>query len=45
MGGRSCPDYKTSKGAVQYPLDKPIPYELVEKIVVFRVGEALQNKK
>jgi uncharacterized protein YdhG (YjbR/CyaY superfamily) len=36
--------YKTSKGAVQFPLDKPIPYDLVKKIVVFRAGEALQNK-
>ncbi len=36
--------YKTSKGAVQFPLDKPIPYDLVKKIVAFRVGEALQKK-
>lgn len=35
-------DYKTSKGAVQFPIDKPIPFELVEKITLFRVG---QNKK
>ena len=31
--------YKTSKGAIQFPLDKPIPYDLVEKIVLFRVKE------
>ena len=37
-------NYKTSKGAVQFPLDKPIPYDLVKKIVSFRVGEALQKK-
>lgn len=35
--------YKTSKGAVQFPLDKPIPYDLVEKIVVFRVGENMNK--
>lgn len=37
--------YKTSKGAVQFPLDKPIPYDLVEKIVLFRVKENLAKKK
>ncbi|MDD4972648.1 MAG: DUF1801 domain-containing protein [Paludibacter sp.] len=31
--------YKWSKGAVQFPLDKPIPYDLVKKIVEFRVKE------
>ncbi|HBX70949.1 MAG TPA: hypothetical protein DEH25_16615 [Chloroflexi bacterium] len=33
--------YKSSKGAVQFPLDQPIPYELVAKIVKFRVKENL----
>ena len=37
--------YKTSKGTVQFPLDKPIPYDLVEKIVLFRVKENLAKKK
>lgn len=31
--------YKTSKGAVQFPLDKPIPYGLITRIVKFRVKE------
>lgn len=31
--------YKQGKGSVQFPLDKPIPYELIEKIVKFRVDE------
>ncbi len=31
--------YHTSKGAFQFPLDKPIPYELIEKIVKYRVKE------
>src|SRR3989339_875840 len=30
-------DYKTSKGAIQFPLDNPIPFDLIEKIVKFRV--------
>jgi len=32
-------DYKTSKGAVQFPLNKPLPYDLITKIVKFRVAE------
>ena len=36
--------YKSSKGAVQFPLDKPVPYDLVEKMVVFRVKETLENR-
>lgn len=32
-------DYKWSKGAVQFPLDKAIPYTLIKKIVKFRVEE------
>ena len=31
--------YKTSKGAVQFPLDQPIPYDLIRKIVKHRVEE------
>jgi uncharacterized protein YdhG (YjbR/CyaY superfamily) len=31
--------YKHSKGAVQFPLDKPIPAALVTKITKFRVAE------
>ncbi len=37
--------YKWSKGTIQFPLDKPIPYDLVEKIVKFRVKENLAKKK
>lgn len=31
--------YKTSKGAIQFPLGQPIPISLVKKIVKFRVKE------
>lgn len=34
--------YKTSKGAVQFPLDWPIPYALIKKMVRFRVRELLR---
>ena len=36
--------YKVSKGAVQFPLDKPIPYELIRKIVKFRVAENMRKR-
>ncbi len=31
--------YTQGKGSVQFPLDKPIPYDLVRRIVEFRVKE------
>ena len=31
--------FKTSKGAIQLPIDEPIPINLVKKIVKFRMGE------
>jgi uncharacterized protein YdhG (YjbR/CyaY superfamily) len=38
-------EYKSSKGAVQFPLNKPIPYELIEKMVHFRVSENLAKTR
>jgi uncharacterized protein YdhG (YjbR/CyaY superfamily) len=35
--------YKTSKGTAQFYLDRPIPYELIRKIVEFRVAENLKK--
>jgi uncharacterized protein YdhG (YjbR/CyaY superfamily) len=37
--------YKMGKGSVQFPLDKPIPYDLITKIVKFRVKENLERAK
>jgi uncharacterized protein YdhG (YjbR/CyaY superfamily) len=37
--------YETSKGTIRFPLDKPIPFNLVEKIVRFRVKENLSKAK
>src|SRR4030042_1632964 len=31
--------YKSSKGAVQFPLNKPIPYELIKMMVRYRMGQ------
>ena len=38
-------EYKTSKGAIQLPLDRPIPYDLIGEIARFRVAEAKENRK
>jgi uncharacterized protein YdhG (YjbR/CyaY superfamily) len=37
--------YKQSKGAVQFPIDEPLPLELVKKMVRFRVEENLAKAK
>ena len=37
-------EYKHSKGAIQFPLDKPLPLKLVTKIVKFRVKENSKKK-
>jgi len=31
--------YKGAKGSVQFPLNKPIPYDLIRRITLFRVEE------
>lgn len=33
-------EYQTSKGAIQFPLTRPIPYALIAKITRFRVRAA-----
>ncbi len=33
--------YKNAKGSVQFPLDRPLPLELMERIVRYRVEENL----
>jgi uncharacterized protein YdhG (YjbR/CyaY superfamily) len=38
--------YKQGKGSVQFPLDQPIPYDLIGRIVEFRLEEnRLKSKK
>ena len=36
--------YKQGKGSVQFPLTKPLPLDLITKIVKFRVKENLKSK-
>ena len=38
-------EYKTSKGTVQFPNNKPIPYDLIEKTVLFRKQEIEKKYK
>lgn len=35
--------YHIGRGSVQFPLDKPIPYPLIQRIVKFRVREVGQR--
>ena len=35
--------YQGAKGSIRFPLDKPIPYDLIAKIVAFRVKENLEK--
>ncbi len=37
--------YKGAKGLVQFPKDKPMPLDLISKIVKFRVEENLEKAK
>lgn len=37
--------YKTGKGSVQFPLDEPLPHDLIRRIVEFRVAENLRRKR
>ncbi|WP_139991831.1 iron chaperone [Paenibacillus paridis] len=40
--------YKGAKGSIRFPLDEPIPYELISEIVKYRVAENIEkaaNKK
>lgn len=35
--------YKSGKGSIQFPFDKPMPYDLIGKVVKFRVQENLEK--
>jgi len=38
-------DYVTSKGAVRFPYEKPLPLKLISEIVKFRVIENLEKEE
>lgn len=37
--------YKSGKGSVQFPIDKPLPLDLIAKIVRFRVEQNMEQAK
>jgi uncharacterized protein YdhG (YjbR/CyaY superfamily) len=37
--------YKQGKGSVQFPIDQPLPLDLIAEIVKFRVRENLSREK
>jgi len=37
--------YEGEKGSLRFPLEKPIPYDLVKKIVMFRMKEIQDENK
>jgi len=36
-------DYKSSKGAVQFPLERPIPYDLIRRMVQYKLEEIMAS--
>lgn len=36
-------EYKHSKGTIQFPISKPLPIDLIRRIVLFRVNEDLEK--
>jgi uncharacterized protein YdhG (YjbR/CyaY superfamily) len=37
--------YETAKGSIQFPLEKPLPLDLIRKITAFRVRESVEKDK
>ena len=38
-------EYEGSKGTIKFPIDRPMPFDLISKIVKFRVRENLEKTK
>jgi len=38
-------EFRTGKGTIQFPINKPIPFDLITKVVKFRVKENLEKGK
>jgi uncharacterized protein YdhG (YjbR/CyaY superfamily) len=40
---RELTEYESSKGTVKFPIDRPVPFRLISRIVKFRVKENQAN--
>lgn len=40
---RELKDFKTGKGSVQFPVDRPLPIDLISEIARFRYHECLEK--
>ncbi len=38
-------NYRSARGSVQFPIEEPLPIELIKQIVKFRVAENTKKKK
>jgi uncharacterized protein YdhG (YjbR/CyaY superfamily) len=36
--------YERSKGSIKFPIDKPLPFDLIRRMVKFRVAENLKKR-
>jgi uncharacterized protein YdhG (YjbR/CyaY superfamily) len=43
--GKELSPYRGEKGSLRFPLDKPIPYDLVKRIVLLRLKEIGAEEK
>ena len=41
---RELAPYRTAKGTLRFPLREPIPYDLIERLVAYRVKQRLDNR-
>ena len=42
--GNELNEYKKGKGSVQFPLNRPLPTELIERMITYRLGMLSANK-
>jgi uncharacterized protein YdhG (YjbR/CyaY superfamily) len=36
--------YRSGKGTLRFPFDKPIPWDIIKKVIQFRINENLNKK-